>query len=234
MIRNRLRLPLTTAAATAGLVAAFLTVGAPASSAHSLAKAAPAAAPTASQLLAKTASCTNASNGKYATDDGESATVEICKNGSAYFWKSDMDIDCDGVTTSHCNDDTDPWYQDETSFETSTGDYFTSDVTHYYVVPLPSSRFNYETAGIKPGSVAAVVYNGKVVYAVFADEGPSNIIGEGSYSLATALGIDPDPEFGGTDGPVTFIVFPGKVPNPVENNSTITSVGTSAASAWLG
>ena len=193
-----------------------------------------AAGPTAAQLLAKTATCTPASTGKYATDEGESATVSICKSGTAFFWTSDMDIDCDGITTSHCSNATDPSYFNETSFETSTGQFFTSDVTHYYVIPLPSSRFNYQSSGISPGSVAAVVYNNNVVYAVFADEGPDDIIGEGSYSLAVALGIDPNPATGGTDGPVTFIVFPGKVPNPVENNTTIDTVGAAAASAWAG
>lgn len=233
MKRNRFRLTFSTFAAAALAVAASLTLGAPTSSAAP-AHTRPAAGPTASQLLAKAANCTPASNGKYATDDGEPSTVEICKNGSAYTWTSDMDIDCDGITTSHCNNSTDPWYQDETSFQTSTGQYFTSDVTHYYVIPLPSSRFSYENAGISPGSVAAVVYNGQVAYATFADEGPDNIIGEGSYSLATALGIDPDPDTGGTDGPVTFIVFPGQVADPVENNSAIDATGSSAASSWLG
>ena len=38
---------------------------------------------------------------------------------------------------------------------------------------------------------------------------------------AVALGIDPNPATGGTAGPVTFIVFPGRVPSPVENNTTI-------------
>jgi hypothetical protein len=192
-----------------------------------------AAGPTAAQLLAKTSSCTAASNGKYATDDGEASTVSICKTGSAYFWKADLDVDCDGVSTSRCNSSTDPWYQAQTSFTTSTGRYFTADVTHYFVIPLPSSRFNYSSAGIKPGNVAAVIYNNKVVYAVFADEGPSNIIGEASYATAQALGIDPNPETGGTDGPVTFIVFTGKVPSPVENNTTIDSVGSSAANTFV-
>jgi hypothetical protein len=145
-----------------------------------------------------------------------------------------MDIDCDGITTSHCSNSTDPAYFNETSFTTSTGAFFTADVTHYFVIPLPSSRFNYQASGISPGSVAAVVYNGKVAYAVFADEGPDSIIGEGSYALAVALGIDPNPATGGTAGPVTFIVYPGVVPNPVENNSTIDTVGASAANAWLG
>jgi hypothetical protein len=193
-----------------------------------------AAGPTASQLLAKTSTCSQVSNGKYATDDGGAATVAVCKSGSAFFWTSDMDIDCDGISTSHCNGSTDPWYQAQTSFQTSNGSYFTSDQTRYYVIPLPSSRFNYQSSGIKPGAVAAVVYNSKVAYAVFADEGPDNIIGEGSYALATALGIDPNPATGGTEGPVTFIVFPSSVPNPVENNSTIDSVGAAAANSWVG
>jgi hypothetical protein len=193
-----------------------------------------AAGPTAAQLLAKVAACTPASNGKYATDEGEAATVSICKTGSAYHWTSDLDIDCDGITTSHCSHSTDPAYYDETSFQTSTGQFFTADVTHYFVVPLPSSRFNYTSAGIKPGNVGAVIYNDKIVYAVFADEGPDDIIGEASYATAQALGIDPDPATGGTEGPATFIVFTSTVPSPVENNTVIDSVGATAANTFVG
>jgi hypothetical protein len=228
---KRLRLTLAALGIATVTVAAAATLAAPESSAAGTAAA---AGPTASQLLAKSQSCTPASNGKYATDEGGPATVSICKSGSAYVWTSDMDIDCDGISTSRCNGSTDPSYFNETSFQTSTGQFFTADVTHYYVIPLPSSRFNYQSAGISPGSVAAVVYNNKVVYAVFADEGPDDIIGEASYATATALGIDPNPASGGTEGPVTFIVFPGKVPNPVENNTTIDSVGSSAATTWVG
>ncbi|WP_433293864.1 glycoside hydrolase family 75 protein [Actinoplanes sp. CA-030573] len=213
---------LLTAAAALGLITTAL-AAAPAQ----------AAGPTAAQLLAKVSSCTVASNGKYATDDGGSSTVNICKKGSAYFWKADMDIDCDGVRTSKCNENTDPWYQDQTSFETSAGNSFQADKTHYFVIPLPSSRFNYSSKGIKPGSVAAIIYNNKVVYAVFADEGPSNIIGEASYATAQALGINPDPENGGVDSGVTYIVFPGSVPSPVESNSAIDSKGAAAATAFV-
>ncbi len=39
------------------------------------------------------------------------------------------------------------------------------------------------------------------------DTGPDEIIGEASYATAKALGIDPDPETGGTDSGVTYIVF---------------------------
>ena len=213
---------LMTATVAIGLVPAIF-AGAPAQ----------AAGPTASQLLAKVSSCTVVSHGKYATDDGESSTVNICKKGSAFFWKADMDIDCDGVRTSNCNEDTDPWYQDETSFETSKGKPFQADKTHYFVIPLPSSRFSYSSNGIKPGSVAAIIYKSKVVYAVFADEGPNNIIGEASYATAKALGIDSDPENGGVDSGVTYIVFPGSVPSPVETNSAIDSKGAAAATAFV-
>lgn len=199
------------------------------------ATAAPAAGPTADQLLARAqSSCDPVSNGSYATDEGGPETVSICKSGSAYVWTSDMDIDCDGITTERCNSATDPAYFDQTSFQTSTGDFFTADQTHFYVIPLPSDRFDYQAEGIAPGSVAAVIYQGKVVYAVFADEGPDDIIGEASYATASALGIDPDPATGGTEGPVTFIVFPGQVPSPVEDNPTIDTKGASAATSWLG
>jgi Fungal chitosanase of glycosyl hydrolase group 75 len=193
----------------------------------------PKAGPSASQLLAKTSSCSVASKGRYKTDEETGATVNICKSGSAFFWKADMDIDCDGISTSHCNHNTDPWYQGQTSFQTSKGKSFQADSTHYFVIPLPSSRFSYKSAGIKPGNVAAVIYNNKVVYAVFADEGPNDIIGEASFATAQALGINPDPANGGTDSGVTYIVFTGKVPNPVENNATIDQVGAAAATAFV-
>jgi hypothetical protein len=193
-----------------------------------------AAAPTAGQLLAKTNSCSVASKSKYKTDeDVSSSTINICKSGTAFFWKADMDVDCDGVSTSVCNHNTDPAYQNQTSFQTSQGRSFTASSTHYFVIPLPSSRFSYTSAGIRPGTVAAVIFQNRIVYAVFADEGPNNIIGEASYATARDLGIDPNPATGGTDSGVTYIVFKGNVPSPVENNSAITSKGQSAAAAWL-
>jgi hypothetical protein len=194
------------------------------------------AAPTAQQLLTRAhKGCSVVSKGKYKTDsDAKTANVSICKAGTAYVWTADMDIDCDGVTTTHCSHKTDPWYQPQTSFKTSTGKWFASERTHYYVIPLPSGRFNYSKAGIKPGSVAAVIYKSKVVYAVFADEGPNAIIGEASWLTARDLGIDPNPKTGGIDGlVVTYIVFPGVVPKPVESNSAIDAKGSAAAAKFV-
>ncbi|SEF88183.1 hypothetical protein SAMN05216223_102349 [Actinacidiphila yanglinensis] len=108
MIHLRPRLAAASAAAAILAVTAGLTVGAPSSLAATPARAHAASGPSAGQLLDKAQDCTPASNGEYATDDGEPSTVEICANDSAYTWTSDMDIDCDGVTTSHCNHSTDP------------------------------------------------------------------------------------------------------------------------------
>src|SRR6266498_809462 len=79
----------------------------------------------------------------------------------------------------------------------------------------------------------STISKSKVVYAVFADEGPKNIIGEASYATAKALGINPDPSNGGTDSGVTYIVFPGKVPSPVESNTAIDRTGAAAADAFV-
>src|SRR6187399_1393793 len=51
-------------------------------------------APSAADLLALTQACNQASNGKYATDDGEAETVAICSLTGAYFWTADLDVDC--------------------------------------------------------------------------------------------------------------------------------------------
>jgi len=232
-VRRKLRI----AIIVFGLVAASIGVPAAlASTSSSAPQAAPlAAGPTIAQLKARIAKgCTKVSKSNYKTDDDASkATISICKAGTAFVWTSDMDVDCDGVRTSKCNENTDDAYQNQTSFETSKGRPFQADSTHFFVIPLPSSRFSYQSAKIKPGTTAAVIFKNKLVYAVFADEGPSNIIGEASYATNRDLGVNPDPNNGGTDGPVTFIVFPNAVPSPVESNSAITSKGSSAASAWV-
>ena len=99
------------------------------------------------------------------------------------------------------------------------------------MIRLPSK--SKPTIGIKPGTVAAIIYNNKVTYAVFADEGPQSIIGEASYATATALGINHDPKNGGVDSGVTYIILKGNVPSPVEDNNAITAKGQTAAAAWL-
>jgi len=192
-------------------------------------------APTAAELLSLTASCTVASTGKYATDEGEADTISVCAVGTAFFWTSDFDVDCDGKQSAACNINTDPAYQSETSATDSQGDPLDAAALPFIVIPLPSSKFDFGDADIHLGAVAAAVYQDKVVYAVFGDEGPSGIIGEGSYALAQALGIDPDPSTGGSDGPVTFIVFSGTsaIVSPIEDHAAATAQGEAMAAKLL-
>ncbi|GAA3354912.1 hypothetical protein GCM10017744_015370 [Streptomyces antimycoticus] len=139
-----------------------------------------------------------------------------------------MDIDCDGQVTSRCNEDTDPWFQDDTAFHQSDGEPLIADKLPYVVVPSPSSTWDYTKSGIKGGGVVAVIYNNKVQYAVVGDTGPTNIIGEASYATANALGIDPDPETGGAESGVTYIVFK----NSSVSRSRTTTRPCRSATVW--
>ncbi|MCT9929008.1 glycoside hydrolase family 75 protein [Planotetraspora sp. A-T 1434] len=191
---------------------------------------------TADQLLAKVTTCSQISSGKYKTDsDSGSATVPVCNKNGAVFWKADMDIDCDGVRTTQCNENTDCCYQNDTFCHTSGNSPLNAATLPYVVIPSTSSIWNYTTKGIGCGTVVAVIYNGKIEYAVMGDTGPSGIIGEASYKTASDLGINPDPSNGGTDSGVTYIVFTGsgtKVAQE-ENHSQAVTLGNQLAQQFI-
>ncbi|WP_405774246.1 glycoside hydrolase family 75 protein [Streptomyces sp. NBC_01538] len=187
----------------------------------------------AAALLAKVTSCSQLSNGKYRTDDETSASIPVCGKNGAVFWKADMDVDCDGQRTSKCNENTDPWYQDDTAFHQSNGKPLKADSLPYVVVPSSSGIWNYAGAGIKGGGVVAVIYNNKVEYAVVGDTGPTKIIGEASYATAQALGVNPDPESGGADSGVTYILFKNSQVSPIENHGAAVSLGDQLAKQFI-
>jgi Fungal chitosanase of glycosyl hydrolase group 75 len=190
--------------------------------------------PTASRLLAKVKTCSQISNGRYATDDGGARTVPVCgRITGAVFWKADMDIDCDGAVTARCNTNTDPSFLPGTALEPG-GRPLNAETTRYMVIPQGTGTFNYSKHNIKLGAVVAIVYKKKLTFAVFGDTGPKNIIGEASYATAETLGIHPDPATGGADSGVTYIAFKGtRVANP-HSNSSIASAGKAAAARFLG
>ncbi|MEC3976547.1 glycoside hydrolase family 75 protein [Amycolatopsis sp. H20-H5] len=192
------------------------------------------AAPTAAQLLAKTNSCKQVSNGKYKTDEDVSAkTVAVCDANGAVFWKADMDIDCDGQRTAQCNENTDCCFQADTAFPQSNGKPLIASTLPYIVVPSASSIWKYSSANLKGGGSCAVIYNNKVLYAVIGDIGPNAIIGEASYATAKALGINPDPKNGGVDSGVTYICFKGSVVSPIENHNNAVSKGEGLATTFV-
>ena len=153
----------------------------------------------------------------FKTDANAQPTIEIFELQSDYyalFFVADMDIDCDGEPDDLCNENTDPWFYPATS--AGTGIY--ASVTPFYVVPV---SFDHQAYGIELGSIAAVIYNGKVVYGPLLDKcGVDDVIGEASYAMAEYLGIDPDPQYGGTNGPVTYIAFAGPSAQVDNNNYT--------------
>ena len=226
----RLRTLTLTAASGAALLAAGVL---PANASGNAPASAQEGSVSAAALLAKVTSCSQISNGKYKTDDETSATIPVCGKNGAVFWKADMDVDCDGQRTTNCNEDRDPWFQDDTAFHQSNGKPLKAESLPYVVVPSSSGIWNYAGAGIKGGGVVAVVYNNKVEYAVVGDTGPTTIIGEASYATAKALGIDPDPATGGAESGVTYILFKNSKVSPIESHSAAVSLGDQLAKQFI-
>ncbi|MEV6263904.1 glycoside hydrolase family 75 protein [Streptomyces sp. NPDC051784] len=187
----------------------------------------------AAELLDRVKNCTRISHGKYRTDQGARAEIPVCGTKEAVFWTADMDIDCDGRSTTVCNRRTDPSFQSQTAFQTSTGKHLDAARLPYIVVPGPGPLWKYAESGVKGGSVAAVIHDGKVRYAVVGDTGPTGIIGEASYATAKGLGIDPDPRTGGVASGVTYIVFRNSEAAPIEDHTAAVTEGEALARAFV-
>jgi hypothetical protein len=189
--------------------------------------------PTAAEVLAALAALPSTRvGGPYATDSGGRADIYINKTSTgAYWWKADMDIDTDGQWFPESDNNSDR--QSETSFTQSDGKPLNSGTLPFIVIPLPSDRFRYRDHGIRGGDSCIVILNGRMVYAVFGDEGPSSIIGEASYAAAKALNV-PGIPYSGWDGrDVTYIVFPGSNVRPIENPADRIAKGEANAAALI-
>ncbi|MEU3706845.1 glycoside hydrolase family 75 protein [Streptomyces anulatus] len=190
---------------------------------------------TAAELLAEVRGCARISKGAYRTDSGSPrATVPVCDTADAVFWKADMDIDCDGRRTRACNRKTDPYFLPETAFQSSRGEPLDSAVLPHVVVPGPGKVWDYRKSGLTGGSVVAVVYRERVRYGVIGDTGPTGIIGEASYAMAKALGIDPDPSTGGAESGVTYIAFKNSRVSPIESRQRARNRGAELAREFVG
>ncbi|MDW4909884.1 glycoside hydrolase family 75 protein [Streptomyces sp. ADMS] len=188
----------------------------------------------AADLLAKVRDCAPVSNGHYRSDAGTPADIPVCGTEDVVFWKADMDIDCDGQAGPRCNGRTDPYFADTTAYQQSDGRQLDAERLPFIVVPVASSIWNYRDHGIRGGSVAAVIYENRVQYAVVGDTGPHDIIGEASYATADALGIDPDPHGGGTASGVTYIVFKDSKVSPIEDHAAAVETGERLARQFVG
>jgi hypothetical protein len=189
-------------------------------------------------LLDLTSTCKRLSGTSlFRTDAGKTATIEICELDGAIFWRADADIDCDGGRSAPCTSD--PWYQPETSSKDSSGKFVDSATVPHFVVPLASNGFVPKNHGIKTGwnakgSAGIIIYDGKMIYAPYADAGPKGVIGELSAAAAAELGIPNHPVSGGVSSGVTYIVFTGEnYVYPIESRSAAEVLGEQLAEKLL-
>ncbi|MFZ3166345.1 MAG: SpoIID/LytB domain-containing protein [Candidatus Methanoperedens sp.] len=145
-------------------------------------------------------------------------------------------VDCDGIRTTTCNENTDDGYQYGTSFETSTGQPLDASTLPWYVLPDHGNYFNYANNGIRGGQLGLVMYGDKQNYGIFGDENANTRkIGEVSYAMAKSLGINPDPSNGGAASGVWYIIFTGSgnVVSPIEDHSKAVTMGNTAMNTLL-
>jgi hypothetical protein len=90
--------------------------------------------------------------------------------------------------------------------------------------------------GAKLGDFAVVIrpYTGAYDYAVYADVGPANKIGEASIALAAALGVPSNPKNGGIGHGIAYIVFPGSAQGWPLSQPDIDKYGAQLFSNWGG
>lgn len=122
--------------------------------------------------------------------------------------------------------------------------YKASDPRHYVdatKIPYLALPKSVAAAGsIRLGDVAAVVNqaNGKVVYAIFADMGPKDKIGEGSIYLANQLRNEPTANPGVKGGSfakqIVYVVFPGSGNGQPKSQKEIVDIGARLFESWGG
>ena len=127
-------------------------------------------------------------------------------------YQSELQLDTDGWPGG-ANQGDSSW-QADTSLRYGDGTYVNANAVPYFVLPGAW----YSQYGIKVGDLAAIVYKGKLAFAVFADVGPKGKLGEASLQLFRQLGeerLRPNGRIinSGMGGGVTTIVFPGSKPD---------------------
>ena len=83
----------------------------------------------------------------------------------------------------------------------------------------------------------ALIYNRKndsLSFAIFADIGPLDKIGEGSFALANRLKINSDARKGGTDKGIIYLIFPHSGNRKPKTINEINDLGTRLFNNWGG
>jgi len=117
-------------------------------------------------------------------DPSRSTALLRLPNG-AIFFDGKMGLDADGSPIARRNaTGTD---QPETSFRFAVTGRPSVDADKIPFIVLPGGGFA-QDLGLQQGDIAAVVFNGKVVFSLVADAGPKCKVGEGSIQLHEDIG----------------------------------------------
>jgi hypothetical protein len=145
------------------------------------------------------------------TLEGVSIYVIIQDGEMRVEWTANMAVDCDGMPVNTYND---PYWQSQTSLSYN-GKPINANKVPYIVVP-PMIRNGVEPVVMGCQATVLNTKNGKTTAAVVADQGPSDKIGEASCECARRVGLDGNPNHGGTDDNIIkYTIFPG-VPATVD------------------
>jgi hypothetical protein len=181
--------------------------------------------------LADPSRCAPATDVLFPAHPGEPRDVAICQLSNAVFWKSGMDIMCDGQYSVECA--ADPNRSSQTAGTDSSGRPLDPTTLRYVEVPEADRRsgWDYGDIDLHLGSPAIVIYQDRYQFGVVGDEG-ADVLGEGSYRMAKDLGIPPDPVDGGRlEKVVTYIVFTGfrNRVRPIEDAALAEQIGRDLA-----
>jgi hypothetical protein len=120
------------------------------------------------------------------TKDRNRNTALLDLGGRALFFDGKMGLDADGspLSASESKTSTD---QPETSYRYPMPGSPSVNADRVPFIVVPGGGFENEL-GVKIGDIAAVVFKGKVTFALVADQGPKCKIGEGSIQLHELVG----------------------------------------------
>ena len=161
-------------------------------------------------------------------------TLPNDQGGRCLVFDTALELDTDGWPGDQGNPD----WQVETSLRYQDGSSLNANRVPYFVLPLP--RAWPAEFGITLGDYAVVLFQGRLAFAVFGDQGPHNKLGEGSVELLRRLGqerVEPNGHVknAGTKPGVLTIVFPhsGSADDRIDETTLLHAISTKGRALFV-